>query len=433
MLTRLLLPLVALTLPALAGPLEDYVGKPDASFAWKSISSVQTNGMTISRLQMTSQQWREGLWKHSMVVVTPATVRNRDHAFLFVTGSGSGMNYAPMLATIAERAGCIAGLVTDTPNQPLYGGKTEDALIAYTFSEYLKSRDATWPLLFPMVKSAVRGLDTMAAFGAETKAAAPTKFIVSGASKRGWTTWLTGAVDKRVAAIAPMVIDVLNMPEQIKWQRAVYGRDSEQIKDYTERGLTDIFTRPEMKELRDWVDPFSYRANYTMPKLIMLGSNDPYWTVDALRFYWNELPGRKLIHETANAGHDLNGGREAIPTLATWTQMIADGETLPEMKWTFSADAKAGQPGKFAVEASQPINRGLYWTAISTNRDFRKSPWTSQPLTADGTKLSAEGTAPAGGWRAGMIHAEFTSKRGHKAWFSTEARVTPDDPKPEGK
>lgn len=428
MFLRLLL-LLALSLPAFAGPLEDYVAKADTAFAWKVISKTETNGMTVSRIEMTSQQWREHTWKHSMIVVTPATVRNKEHAFLFITGSGPGLQYISMLATIAERAGCIAGVITDVPNQPLYGGKREDALIAFTISEYLKSKDTTWPLLFPMVKSAVRGLDTLAAFGAETKAATPTKFIVSGASKRGWTTWLTAATDKRVAAIAPMVIDVLNMPEQIQWQRKVYGRDSEQIKDYTERGLTDVFMKPEMKELRDWLDPYSYRARYTMPKLIMLGSNDPYWTVDALRFYWNDLPGQKLIHQTANAGHDLNGGKEAIPTLATWTQMIADGEKLPEMKWTFTD----GKPAKVTVEASQPINRGLFWTATSNNRDFRKSSWTSQPLTADGTKLSAEGTAPEGGWGAGMIHAEFTSKRGNKAWFSTEARVTPDDPKPDGK
>lgn len=29
-------------------------------------------------------------------------------------------------------------------------------------------------------------------------------------TQRGWTTWLTGAVDKRVVAIVPVVMDELN-------------------------------------------------------------------------------------------------------------------------------------------------------------------------------------------------------------------------------
>jgi PhoPQ-activated pathogenicity-related protein len=36
-------------------------------------------------------------------------------------------------------------------------------------------------------------------------------YSVAGASKRGWTTWLVGAVDpNRVKAIIPMVLDAIN-------------------------------------------------------------------------------------------------------------------------------------------------------------------------------------------------------------------------------
>ena len=69
-----------------------------------------------------------------------------------------------------------------------------------------------WPARLPMTKSAVRALDTVTEF---MKSEAGGKinvetFMVAGGSKRGWTTWTTAAVDKRVVAIAPMVIDLLN-------------------------------------------------------------------------------------------------------------------------------------------------------------------------------------------------------------------------------
>ena len=34
--------------------------------------------------------------------------------------------------------------------------------------------------------------------------------------QRGWTTWTIGAVDERVVAIAPIVMDLLNMVEVAK-------------------------------------------------------------------------------------------------------------------------------------------------------------------------------------------------------------------------
>src|SRR5215212_746037 len=228
----------------------------------------------------------------------------------------------------------------------------------------MKSGDDTWPALLPMVKSAVRAMDSVQAYAQKEHQQKIEKFVVAGASKRGWTTWLTGAVDPRVTAIAPMVIDMLNMKAPTQWAQKVYGKQSDQIHDYTELNLVERQDEPRMIELRGFVDPYSYRNRYKMPKLILLGTNDPYWTVDSLRHYWNDLPELKLIFQTPNAGHDLAGGAQAIETLAAFFQMVADKEELPKMELTIN---DGGAP-HLHVKVNRAAKGIRLWTADSTDR-----------------------------------------------------------------
>ena len=131
----------------------------------------------------------------------------------------------------------------------MFDGKVEDAIISLTFENYLRTGESDWPLLLPMTKSAVRGMDAVQEFTKEKWQLEIASFTVSGASKRGWTTWLTGAADKRAVAIAPMVIDVLNMGPQMKHQKETWGDLSEQVHDYKERGLDDAVVGPRTATL----------------------------------------------------------------------------------------------------------------------------------------------------------------------------------------
>ena len=51
------------------------------------------------------------------------------------------------------------------------------------------------------------------------------QFMVCGASKRGWTTWLTGAVDSRVIGIAVLSIHYLTRLQTVIFEAKHQGGD----------------------------------------------------------------------------------------------------------------------------------------------------------------------------------------------------------------
>jgi PhoPQ-activated pathogenicity-related protein len=414
---------------SLANALLAYVHEPDTSFAWKRTDQKKIKDATLTHLELISQNWRGHFWSHDLLVVRPTALRQADIAMLFITDdsfNASDEKEADPFNEVAQRAGAIVAILSKVPNQPLYDGRKEDALIAFTFDQYLKTADSTWPLLFPMVKSAVRAMDTLQIYAQQEFNQTIERFVVSGASKRGWTSWLTAAVDNRVVGIAPMVIDMLNMKAQLDWAEKMYGQQSDEIRDYTDLKLHQKLDDPPMQTLRAWVDPYSYRRSYTMPKLLLLGTNDPYWVVDSLRHYWNDLPEPKLVFQTPNAGHDLVGGHDAWQTLAAWFQMIVDHRPLPKVEWQLR-DGTKGAAG-LMVKVNQPVSKIRLWTAHSTDRDFRDEKWTSHELDLQpgSNQASVDVPMPEAGFTAFLAEVELTAPTGHRYKLSTQVQVIPD-------
>jgi PhoPQ-activated pathogenicity-related protein len=411
----------------LANALENYVHEPDASFAWKHSDQKKIKDATLTHLELISQTWRGHIWSHHLLVVRPTTLRHADIAMLFIADDSYNARdekEADRFHEVAQRAGSVVAILSKVPNQPLYDGLKEDALIAFTFDQYLKTGDPTWPLLFPMVKSAVRAMDSLQTFARQEFDQAIERFVVSGASKRGWTSWLTAAVDTRVVGIAPMVIDMLNMKAQLDWTEKMYGRQSDEISAYTDLHLHEKLDDPPMQTLRAWVDPYSYRQSYTMPKLLLLGTNDPYWVVDSLRHYWSDLPEPKLVFQMPNAGHDL--GHDEWQTLAAWFQMIADRQPLPKVEWKLR-DGTDGAAG-LMVRVDQPVSKIRLWTAHSVDRDFRDEKWTSRELELQPgcNQASVDVPKPAAGFTAFLAEVELTAPTGHSYKLSTQVQVIPD-------
>lgn len=383
--------LVLAAATATRADLDAYVKAPDPSFAWTLERNEATDDGTATFLRLTSQTWRGIPWTHALQVYQPKHVTYPDAALLFINGGRTGGLPGPDDATLgfglAKLCGARVVVLPQVPNQPLLGGKVEDDLIATTFVEYLDSKDETWPLLFPMVKSAVRAMDAVQQWADAEDQPKPTRFVVTGASKRGWTTWLTGAVDNRVAAIAPMVIPTLNMKAQIDHQLEVWGKFSDQIADYTSRGLTDKVTIESPEGMRLWhmIDPYSYRDRLTMPKLQINGTNDPYWTLDSMNLYWDDLEGPKLVVYLPNAGHGLEEHRDyATHGIAALFRSVIGGRPLPELSWTHEDDSE-GEP-RLTIESRPAPELARLWVATSETRDFRESTWEPR-ATAQGDRM----------------------------------------------
>lgn len=375
------------------GPLADYVAKADASYTWTKRRGGKLADGDYVELTLTSQTWKGIVWRHQLFLYKPARVRDTSRTLLLIGGgrwsdslaqptnatSSSLPNEVNLVVAVAAQIQAPVAVLLQVPQQPVFGGMVEDEIISYTFEQFLRTEDSSWPLLLPMVKSVVRAMDAIQAFAKKNWHLDVRQFTLTGASKRGWTTWLTSAIDRRVAALAPMVIDTLNMGPQMKHQIATWGRFSEQIEDYTRRGIQQQISSPSGQKLLNIVDPYAYRQSLSQPKLILLGTNDRYWPLDALNLYWDDLVGEKYVLYIPNNGHGLRDHARLVGTISAFHRHAAGEIKFPKLDGTF--DSK-DEVLTLHLASDQKPAKVLAWVASSATKDFRNSTWTSYDAQA---------------------------------------------------
>ena len=279
-------------------------------------------------IDLTSQTWRSAdevdrpVWKHWLSIVKPAKAAG-DTAFLFI---GGGKNGEEVPQAAPQRVIDLA-LGTNTtepergqvPHQPLHfadskdAGRSEDDLIAYTRIKYIETHDETWLVATSDGQRAgIRAMDAMQQFLATDEAGKQKieRFVVAGGSKRGWTTWLIGAMDKRVRAIIPLVIDALNSEVITRHHYEAYGFFSRALNDYVRHKIfPDKIGTPEYREILKIEDPYNYRERerLTIPKFLINASGDQFFLPDNSQFYYPALPEEKHLRYVPNAKHNLEG------------------------------------------------------------------------------------------------------------------------------
>lgn len=409
--------------------------------------------VSIQTYTLSSQTWPKPdlsqhglLWQHTLVIYRPDVVKT-DQALLYVEG---GNRYAALsdpqhfhfvdFARIASETQSVVIDLKDVPNQALTfddgHARREDGIIAYTWNRYLDHPDQGyyWPAHLPMTKAVIKAMDATQQI-LEQRNIKISRFVVAGASKRGWATWLTALSDARVNAIVPIVIDILNTKENILHIYSSYNNTwPVAFHDYVEQKIPDRLKTPEFDSLMGIEDPLSYlncehcefyRTRLSIPKYIISASGDDFFVPDSLNLYLARLPGENRVRVLPNQSHfvDLKIVESAL--LAYYRTIIQHAKR-PDLRWRTTSDGDL----KEIITDQRPFSVKL-WEAVNPKaRDFRlasKITYTAKVLTGKCVNnhciypLSIP--APLQGWKADFVEVSFYQGLGEPLVLTTPTYI----------
>jgi PhoPQ-activated pathogenicity-related protein len=444
--------LAALTVAAAPAPapgpnaLDAYIAKPDPSFGWKVAGPIKGEGYHGAVLELTSQTWDAPkdvdakVWKHWLTIIVPDKL-GHDKAFLYITGGNKGdpppTKPAERYAKLAVETNSVVAELDDVPNQPLsfaddptHKARVEDEIIAYLQARVAKTGDTRQLLRLPMVKSGTAAMTAVQQYLA-SDAGGHVKvdgFVVAGGSKRAWTTWLVGAEDRRVVAIVPIVINVLDVNATAIHHWRAMGYFSPALKDYVDNHLIpDQIGKPGLDAVNRVEDPLNYQARPTMkiPKYVINAVGDEYFPPDNTQFGYHLVAEPKRLRMIPNSKHST-AGTDIMESITAFDDAVLNHRPIPAYSWSVRKD------GAIVVKSAAKPSAVLLWQGTNPKaRDFRVDTigkaFTSTPLTQakDGTWVGAV-PKPASGWTAYFVELSYPSGTAYPFKFTTEVYVKPD-------
>ncbi len=365
-------------------PLDMYMAEED-TFSYEIVNTSNHEGYKTYVIKMISQRWlttqevKDPLWWHWITMVVPDDVQS-ETAMLFIGGGNRNRKMpeeaSEMLVQPAMLTQTVVAELHNVPNQPIefvgddYGPRVEDEIIAYGWRKFMeqggKSSDAEWLARLPMTKSAVKAMDAISEITGDMLESPVSSYVVAGGSKRGWTTWTTAAVDDRVKAIAPIVIDLLNVVPSFEHHWQVYGFWAPAVGNYEQEGIMEWQHSQEYYNLLSITEPFSYRNRLTMPKMILNATGDQFFIPDSWQFYWDELKGEKHLRYVPNSEHSMDG-TDVLETLVSFYQHIVTETPRPEFEW----EVINGTIQLRFNEEFPPQSIKLWQATNPNSRDFR--------------------------------------------------------------
>lgn len=409
--------------------LKTYVQSPSPDFSFEVVHSVPGENSDFHVLKMYSQRWLadsivdETLWWHWVSIIVPKNSPYQT-GMMWIGGGSRGTEMpekpSPLLEAAAAQTNSIVAEIHNVPFQPLtfandeFGVRYEDAIIAYGWRKFLeggaKDEDAIWLARFPMTKAVKLAMDAVQQVAKENYNQDLKNFFVAGASKRGWTTWTTAATDDRVIAMAPVVIDLLNIEPSFMHHWRNYGFWAPAVTDYVREGVMNWMGTPEFDRMLELTEPYSFVDELDIPKLLINAAGDQFFQPDSWEFYWNDLKGEKHIQYVPNFGHDLSES-DALPNLISFYNSVLENTDRPDYSWNVEGNTihVKVNPEKM------PISVKLWSAYNPLARDFRVDEfgpnWVAEeiPMPASG-ELEVNMQEPEEGFRGYFVELTFAGE-----------------------
>lgn len=429
--------------------LHDYVHAVDSTFRYEIIHSSEGEGYDYHVMKMYSQHWLtkdivdDTEWWHYVSVVIP-----KDTPFetgMMWIGGGSKNSKLPtepdaLILAAATQTNSIVAQIHNVPFQPIvfandtFGERYEDAIIAYGWRKFMeegaKDEDAYWLARLPMTKAVKLAMDVVTEVAQKEHSKKVDKFVVAGASKRGWTTWTTAAVDDRVVAIVPIVIDLLNVVPSFQHHWRNYGFWAPAVDDYVREGIMEWQGSKEYDRLLEITEPYSFRENYDMPKLLINATGDQFFLPDSWKFYWDSLPGEKHVQYVPNFGHDLSES-DALPNMIAFYSSVLNGKDRPKYDWKID-----GEKILITTDPNQKPASIKLWSAHNEqSRDFRIDvlgpKWTSSEiLVNESGRYEVDIKEPEKGYKGYFVEITYPGEAPIKVTTGVEVlpKVYPFEP-----
>jgi PhoPQ-activated pathogenicity-related protein len=379
------------------------VNKPDPNYKWSdtSVRVPTILGGSGHLLNVTSQQWLDesraygpdgALWTHQVLTIVPRHLKVKNKAVIYITGGcnenpgvPSATDEEPLaMDAISAQTGAIGVVLNQIPNchmhypsDPSGRGRSEDSMIAWAWHQFLETGDPEWLPRLPMVKAAMKAMQAVQEYTKEAGIADIDGWLVAGASKRGWTTWMVGAVNcptcPNIDAIAPIVPIVPNLRAGVHHMWEAYGGFTFAFNDYTDVNLTTLIDDEKTINLFKIVDPIHYITRLErLPKSVLVSGGDEFMMFEWTRLWWDKFTGEKHLYIADNAEHSYATGIVGLlRTLGNFANSVYLGGTRPSFDWDLDLEngeinvrIPEGQPhGKVVLRHSHTLSL--------KRRDFR--------------------------------------------------------------